>query len=167
MKFNIGDPVMHWTYGFGHVKGIEERDMYGKNNFYYEIGVNDLTVWVPDDENVGSRLRSPTSAAGFENLFSILAAPGEPLPENRQERKMQIVEKLKDGRAETLCRVIRALVDYQQIRPLNETDQSIMKRVHNALIGEWVFALSVPIVEAEKELRRILASGQVGEKVKV
>jgi hypothetical protein len=63
--------------------------------------------------------------------------------------------------------VIRALVDYQQIRPLNETDQSIMKRVRNALIGEWVFALSVPIVEAENELRRILSSEQVGEKVKV
>ncbi len=80
---------------------------------------------------------------------------------------MQIVERLKDGRAETLCRVIRALVDYQQIRPLNETDQSLMKRVHNALIGEWVFSLSGTIVEAEKELRRILTTGQLGEEVQV
>ncbi len=167
MKFNIGDPVMHWTYGFGHVIGIEERNMYGKNSVYYEIGVNDLTVWVPDDENIANRLRSPTSAAGFENLFSILAAPGESLPDNRQERKLQIVEQLKDGRAETLCRVIRALVDYQRIRPLNETDQSLMKRVHNALIDEWVFALSVSIAEAEKELRRILTSGQMGKQVEV
>src|SRR5512138_707848 len=146
VKFNIGDPVMHWTYGLGHVTGIEERNIYGSNRVYYEVSINDLTVWVPDDEYITKRLRAPTSAGGFDHLFSILASPGEPLPDNRQERKVQIVERLKDGRAETLCQVIRDLVDYQQIRPLNETDQSLMKRVHNALIGEWVFALSVTIV---------------------
>ncbi len=167
MKFNIGDPVMHWTYGLGHVIGIEERNIYGNNRVYYEVSINDLTLWVPDDEYITKRLRSPTSADEFDHLFSILASPGEPLPDNRQERKVQIVERLKDGRAETLCHVIRDLADYQQIRPLNETDQSLMKRVHNALIGEWVFALSVSIVDAEKELRRILTRGKLGETMRV
>jgi len=165
MKFNIGDPVMHWTYGLGHIVGIEERAIFGRNNIYYKVAVKDLTVWVPDDQNITTRLRTPTSAAGFERLFSILATPGEPLPDNRQERKVQIVERLKDGRADTLCRVIRDLVDYQQVRPLNDTDQNIMRRVHNALIDEWAFVLSIPAMDAEKELRRILTSGPPGDQL--
>jgi RNA polymerase-interacting CarD/CdnL/TRCF family regulator len=167
MEFNIGDPVMHWTYGMGHIVHMEERNINGKNDLYYEVSIKDITLWVPNDKNITNRLRPPTSADEFVHLFSILSAPGEPLPENRQERKLQIVERLKDGRAETLCRVIRDLVEYQRVRPLNETDQSLMKRVHNALIGEWVFALSVSIMDAEKELRRILTSGKMSEQVRI
>jgi CarD family transcriptional regulator len=158
MKFNIGDPVVHWTYGLGNIIGKEEREISGKKQVYYEVRVNDLTVWVPADEQVTSRLRQPTSAAEFDQLFSILASPGEPLPENRLERKVEIVEKLKDGRADTLCRVIRDLSCYQQIRALNETDHGLMNRVHNTLIGEWVYALSISVLDAEKELRQILST---------
>ena len=166
MEFHVGDPVMHWTYGLGNIIGLEERSISGEKNLYYKVGIKDLTLWVPADGQVGNRLRPPTSAAGFKNLFSILAGSGEPLPDDRHERKLQLVEWLKDGRAESLCRVIRDLSTYQQVRPLNETDQNLMKRARNALLGEWGFVLSVSVMDAETELRRILTSASAGEQVK-
>lgn len=159
MAFQVGDPIMHWTYGLGNIIALEERVISNVKKLYYAVRINDLTVWVPLDGDVHSHLRHPTTAAGFEELFSILVQPGEALPDDRQERKLHLLEKLKDGRAESLCRVISSLFSYQQVRALNETDQNLLKRTRNALLAEWTYVLSVSLHDAETELRRLLDSG--------
>jgi RNA polymerase-interacting CarD/CdnL/TRCF family regulator len=163
MDFHVGDQVMHWTYGLGQIVGLEERALSGQKTLYYAVKLRDMTVWVPADNNLGTRLRRPTSPAGFKRLFAILAGSGEPLPDDRQERKIRLVEQLKDGRAESLCHVIRDLSTYQHVRSLNDNDQSLMKRTRNSLLGEWVFALSIPEMQAETELHRLLTSGIPGD----
>jgi RNA polymerase-interacting CarD/CdnL/TRCF family regulator len=163
MNFREGDTVMHWTYGLGKIIGLDERALSGQNALYYAVQVGDLTVWVPADDRLGSRLRPPTSKAKFKELLAILSGPGEPLPDDRQERKILLVGLLKDGRAESLCRVIRNLSAYQHVRSLNDNDQALMKRAQNALLGEWGFALSVSVAQAELELHHLLASGSAGD----
>jgi RNA polymerase-interacting CarD/CdnL/TRCF family regulator len=167
MEFHVGDAVMHWTYGFGHVVGIEERILSGQKTLYYAVSARDLTVWVPADDQLENRLRYPTSRDDFKNLFKILAGRSEPLPNDRQERKLWLVEKLKDGKAKSLCRVLRDLFTYQQEHSLNDNDQNLMKRSREALLGEWGYALSVPTVEAETELRLMLATGTVEDPAKL
>lgn len=162
MDFHKGDPVMHWTYGLGEVIGLEERSLSGQKTLYYAVKVRDLTVWVPADGNLTNRLRPPTPATNFKRLFVILSGTGEPLPEDRQERKLRLVEQLKDGRAESLCRVVRDLFTYQQAKTLNENDQVILKRAQNALLSEWGYSLSVPEMQAESDLRRMLTSSSAG-----
>lgn len=157
MNYKIGDPVMHWTYGFGQIVGLEERDLSGKTILYYAVKLHDLTVWVPADENLENRLRPPTTPADFEQLFAILASAGDPLPEDRHERKLHLVERLKDGRAESLCKVLRDLFAFQQHKSLNENDQYLLKRVQSALLGEWGFSLSIPSTQAASELHRLLS----------
>ncbi len=156
MDFHAGDPVMHWTYGFGQVVRLEERDLSGSNILYYAVQIKDMTVWVPADSKLESRLRPPTPQAGFKKLVGILSAPGKPLPEDRQERRTQLLDKLKDGRAESLCQIIRDLSASQKIKSLNDNDQMLLKQVKNALLGEWGFALSITPAQAELELHRLL-----------
>lgn len=162
MDFHKGDPVMHWTYGLGEVIGLEERSLSGQKTLYYAVKVRDLTVWVPADGQLASRLRPPTTAANFKHLLAILSAAGEPLPEDRQERKIRLVEQLKEGRAESLCRVVRDLFAYQRAKTLNENDQVILKRAQNALLSEWGYSLSVPEMQAESDMRRLLTPGSAG-----
>jgi RNA polymerase-interacting CarD/CdnL/TRCF family regulator len=156
MDFRVGDPVMHWTYGFGQVIQLEERAVSGQKTLYYAVQVRDMTVWVPADDKLESRLRPPTTGTRFKRLLSILSSPGEPLPEDRQERKLRILELLKDGRAESLCRVIRDLSAFRQVKSLNDNDQAVLRRVQTALLGEWGFALSLTPAQAELELQRLL-----------
>jgi RNA polymerase-interacting CarD/CdnL/TRCF family regulator len=163
MDYKIGDPVMHWTYGLGRIVGLEERVIAGQKALYYAVQVQDLTVWVPADGNLETRLRPPTPAARFKQLFAILTSPGEPLPEDRHERKTWLAEQLKDGREESLCRVIRDLSAYQQAKSLNENDMSLLKRAQNVLLGEWGFSLSIPVMQAESDLHRLLKSGSAGD----
>ena len=159
MDFHIGDPVMHWTYGFGHVVGIEERVISDRKTLYYAIALSNLTVWVPADDQLNIRLRPPSSEQEFKDLFPILAGAGEPLPDDRQGRKVWLVDKLKDGRAKSLCHVLRDLASFQQKHTLNDNDQNLMKRSREALLGEWIHVLSVPATKAESELSRLLYAG--------
>jgi len=167
MTFHVGDPIMHWVHGLGEIVALEEHIFSDAKKLYYGVKIRDMTVWVPLDDEVNYHLRPPTAADEFNTLITILGQPGETLSDDRQERKLQILEKLKDGRAESLCRVISGLSTYQQIRSLNETDQNLMKRAKNALLGEWVHVLPVTLIEAETELRRLLNSGQLQVQGKV
>lgn len=163
MDYKIGDPVMHWTYGLGQIVGLEERAIASQKALYYAVEVQGLTVWVPADGKMESRLRPPTPADRFKQLFAILTSPGEPLPEDRHERKTRLAEQLKDGRAESLCRVIRDLSAYRRAKSLNENDQVLLKRAQSVLLGEWGFSLSIPVMQAESDLQHLLQSGPAGE----
>ena len=160
MNFHTGDMVMHWTYGIGQIVNLEERTLSGSKTLYYAVQVQDLTVWVPADGNLKSRLRAPTSKSRFEHLLAILSSPSEPLPEDRLERKTRLRELLQEGRPESLCQVIRDLNAYQkqQVRPLNDNDQMVLKQSRKTLLGEWGFVLSVTHAQADHELHRLLTS---------
>ena len=163
MNFHKGDTVMHWTYGIGQIVNLEERALSGLKTIYYVVQVRDMTVWVPADSKVGSRLRSPTSKSRFQRLLAILSGPSEPLPEDRLERKTRLLELLEDGRPESLCRVIRDLSAYQkrQARPMNDNDQMILKQSRNTLLGEWEFVLSITRAQAELDLHHLLTAGSL------
>ena len=157
MDFKIGDWVVHCTYGLGQVLAIEERTFGEKITLYYMVKVSDLTIWVPADENLKSRLRFPTSESGFKKLLNTLSSPAEKLPDDYRLRNVHLHEMLKDGRAESLCKVIRDLAAYRHARSWSEHDSALMKRTQKSLIGEWSFIRSVTPHEAEIELNQSLA----------
>ena len=160
MNFHKGDMVMHWTHGIGQIVNLEERALAGSKGIYYVVQVRDMTVWVPADSKVGSRLRPPTRKDQFEQLLAILSGPTETLPEDRLERKICLLELLQDGSPESLCQVIRDLYAYQKQlgRPMNDNDRMILKQSRNLLLGEWEFVLSITPAQAEHELHRLLTS---------
>ena len=158
MNFNNGDSVMHWMHGLGRVVRLETMALSGENIPYYAIQIGDMTVWVPADELLETRLRPPTDAAGFKKMMDILSDPGEPLPADRYERKKLLLEWLEDGCAETLFRVIRSLSTHRHFHPFNDGDQALLKRTRNALLDEWSFVLSIPRAQAEDDLHHLLVS---------
>lgn len=158
MNFHEGDTVMHWTYGLGQIISLEERDLFGSKSLYYAVRIKDLTIWVPSDGELKHRLRPPISKSRFKELIAILSAPGEPLPDDRQQRRTRLLELLRGGRTQSLCLIVSSLHAYQKVRPLNESDQSILKQARSALLGEWGFVLSITPAQAEHELHRILGS---------
>ncbi|HZM23687.1 MAG TPA: hypothetical protein VFC02_18180, partial [Anaerolineales bacterium] len=74
------------------------------------------------------------------------------------ERRKLLLERLKDGRTESLFRVIRSLAAHRHRQPLNDNDEALLKRTRKMLLGEWSFTMSIPLVEAEHELQHLLAS---------
>ncbi len=156
MKFKKGQTVMHWTYGLGKIVRLEHRSLLGQKTLYYAVAVGDMTVWVPADDQLEQRLRKPSSKAQLRRLRLLLGRPGMQLPQDRHERKTLLLEQLKDGRAESLCRVIRSLVTFGKVHGLNDSDEALLKRAQNALLGEWGYALSMTPQQAEQQLKRLV-----------
>jgi RNA polymerase-interacting CarD/CdnL/TRCF family regulator len=154
--FHVGDRVIHWAYGLGEIIHLDEKVLAGRCGQYYVVQTPDLTIWVPRDEAGERCLRPPTPAKDFQKLFHILSSPGEPLPADRFVRKMQLAELMKDRSLESICRVIRGLVSYQQTNKINESDISILTHARNFLLKEWSLVLSIPVHQAEGELMRLL-----------
>jgi len=154
--FHRGDAVMHWTYGLGSVVRLENRELLGKKMLYYAVQVGDMTVWVPNDDQLPIRLRRPSTKGQLSKLRTLLTKPGVTLPQDRHERKTLLLEMLKDGRAESLCKVIRSLVGFAKGHPLNDNDQALLKRAQTALLAEWSHALGVTPAQVEQQLQRYI-----------
>ena len=156
MNFHSGDAVMHWMHGLGTVVRLEQRALFGKAAMYYAVKIGDLVVWVPADAELVHRLRPPTPRARFKRLLSELSTPGEELPQDRHQRKLLLIDLLKDGRVDSLVRVIRALMTYKKIHSLNDNDHNQLRRAEGSLTAEWGYILSVTPQQAEVELHHLL-----------
>ena len=155
-SFQVGDRVIHWVYGLGEIIQLDEKEMSGQTGKYYVVKTNDLTLWVPIDKTGENCLRLPTPAREFHTLFRLLASPGEPLSSDRFERKTQLAERLQERSLESICRIVRDLVNYKRTKKINENDHSTLARARTFLLNEWSVAFSVSVQQAEQELRDLL-----------
>ncbi len=161
MAFKVGDKVIHWIYGLGEIIELDEKVLSGNSGEYYVVETGDLTLWVPLNETGELSLRLPTPAEDFQKIFRLLASPGEALPEDRFKRKTHLTELMKDRTLESICVVIRDLVNYKLTNKINENDKSVLERSKNFLLNEWSYTLSVPIHKAERELRELLNTNTI------
>jgi len=154
--YKVGNIVVHWMYGLGEIIQLDEKVLSGHTGKYYVVQIRDLTIWVPLGETGEARLRFLTPARDFKKLFGILASPGEPLSPDRFTRKTQLTDLMNDRTIESICHVIRDLVDYRRTKKINENDKSILNHARSFLLNEWSVVLSVPVLQAEFELTNLL-----------
>lgn len=154
--FQVGDQVVHCTYGPGVIIELDEKCLSGRTRQYYVVQMSELMLWVPIDQNDNPSLRLPTPKEDFKDLIQILASPGKPLSLDRNERRLQLIERLKDHQLASICRVIRDLTLHQRIKKMNESDNSTLERSRKFLINEWSMSLSIPVHQAEIELGKLL-----------
>ncbi|MBC8509610.1 MAG: hypothetical protein ISR58_20565 [Anaerolineales bacterium] len=158
MVFQIGDKAIHLTHGLGEIVDIETKTVHNHYVSCYVFQTPFLSVWIPVKTKDRNSLRAPKSKSEFEDICSDLESPNDPLPGNILIRKKQLLEILKDGQLISICRVIRDLSDYSKEITLSDIDKSILDRAIKSLLVEWVFSLSVPLPQAQKEMAAMLSS---------
>jgi len=156
MEYQVGDKVVHWTYGLGEIVQLDEKVISGQTAAYYVVQVGELTIWVPQKMAGRSSLRPPTPAREFKKTVSILKSPGEPLSADRLARKAMLMELMRDGRLESLCKVVRDLSFHGKSNRLNDNDNTILQRAQHLLLEEWHVSLAVPVQQAQHELKMLL-----------
>jgi len=157
MGYKVGDQVIHWTYGLGEIVLIEEKIIHGHMTKCYVVEISDLTIWVPINNGGQESLRKPTPPKDFENLFAILASPGEALQEDRMLRKSQLMDQLRDGQLASICRVVRDLTHFQRKTKLNDQERSILDRATKSLLAEWTYSLGISINQAHQAMDSMLS----------
>lgn len=158
MSFNIGNKVIHCTFGLGEITQIEEKPINGHLTNCYVVHITDMTVWVPVDGPEQNSLRLPTPTEEFLKTLPILSSPNENLVEDRILRKAQLMDQLKDGQLASICRVVRDLSHYQRSSKLNDQEKSILERAVKSLLTEWTFSVGTPFSQAHQTMETMLQS---------
>jgi len=157
--FQIGDTIVHWSYGLGTIAAIEERDIGGVTQQYYVVDVENLQLWVPVKEANDSSIRFLTQKSQFEELFDILRTPGQPLPDHQFQRRTELQERMKKKSLAGVCHLIRDLADRSRQNPLNQNDTIVLSRAEDLLVDEWVRCLDVERSAAIDQLAVLLQTG--------
>jgi len=157
MKFQVGEQVIHWKFGLGEIVQLEEKVVLGKSALYYVVQIRDFLMWVQANDAGEASLRKPTPDSEFNSLFDILRGPGETLSFDCLERKQHLQDQMRNGKLDSVCRVVRDLTSFSVVKKLNENDKSVLERARNFLITEWGLSLSVTSDQAERELAQMLA----------
>ncbi|MFZ0533145.1 MAG: CarD family transcriptional regulator [Anaerolineales bacterium] len=158
MGFQIGDKVIHCSFGLGDITAIEEKTINGHSTNCYVVSITDMTVWIPIDDLQQNSLRAPTPPEEFIKTLPILTSPTENLLEDRVLRKNQLTEQLKDGQLASICRVVRDLTHYQRNSKLNDQEKSILERAVRSLLTEWTLSLGTPFNQAHQAMESMLQS---------
>jgi CarD family transcriptional regulator len=156
LKYKIGDIIVHWTYGFGTVVGVDQKDMAGASQQYYVVEVKLFRFWVPVEEADEGSIRYPTEKIQFKLLFDILRTHGKSLPDYQYQRKIALRDRMQKRSLGDLCHVIRDLTDRSQKHALNQNDFAVLFRAEEHLLDEWVYALGTDRPNAMLELEVLL-----------
>ena len=156
MEYQIGDRVVHQSYGPCDIVQMDQKTVAGQSMLYYVVRIGDMTVWVPKNSLGESHLRPLTADNEFERMFAILSSPSEILPIDRFERKSLLLDLMRDGTLELKCRVVRDLTRLNKAKRLNDSDLTILERARNYLLIEWRLVLAVATSQAEEQLAKLL-----------
>jgi CarD family transcriptional regulator len=156
MSFQIGDKVIHWSFGLSEVVDIEEKIIEGHQTNCYVVRAADMMIWIPINELQQRGLRSPTPPDEFNQLFEILSSPGEKLTDDRMQRRNQLMTQLRDGQLASICRVVRDLTAFKRTTKLNDQEKSILEQAVQSLLAEWSYSLGTPVNQAQQAMTALL-----------
>lgn len=157
MEFQIGDRIIHTSYGPGTITAIEEKKLADEPEKYYVIQTGELTLWVPLDATE-NRIRFPLSRSEFQEHLELIAAPGDALPDFHRERNGFLAERMKGGSLAEICLVIRDLDSRSKHYPPNNNDREVMSAATALLLNEWEIVAGITRTEAREELARFLGT---------
>jgi RNA polymerase-interacting CarD/CdnL/TRCF family regulator len=158
MGFQIGDKVIHWTFGLGEIVQIEQKTISGNLTNCYVVRISDMTIWIPINDLQQTSLRVPVPPEEWEQLFAILTSPNETLEEDRVLRRDHLLAQLRDGQLASICRVVRDLTHFQRGSRLNDQEKSILERAVKSLITEWSHSLGTPPNMAHQAMENLLGA---------
>jgi RNA polymerase-interacting CarD/CdnL/TRCF family regulator len=158
MDFQIGDSVIHRTFGFGEITDVEEKIINGTQVTCYVVQVDHTTIWVPAGIPGQNSLRNPTLPGEFVKTINILTISPDALDEDRLLRKKYLLDRLRDGRLTSICQVVRDLTHYKRVSKLNDQEISILDQAINSLLAEWSQSMGIPLDEAQKSMEAMLQS---------
>jgi CarD family transcriptional regulator len=161
MRFQIDDSVVHPMHGVGRVVGLVMKRFSGAEaRLYYEITIQQSTIWVLVDSAASLGLRPLTSKGELAHYREVLRSqPVSLIPDHRQ-RRLALLSHLKAGLFQNLCEVVRDLTARGWLKPLSEMDSVALRKTRDELCQEWAAADGVSVLDAVKEVDALLLEGR-------
>jgi len=162
--FQVGDRIVHPSYGVGIVTEIKERHTLGRGKRYYSLELLDqpeTVVMVPVGAENRMGLRRPVGENKLGRVWRVLRGDPKTLPANHEQRCTLLDEKLSSGDVFAVAEVLRDLAwRREEKQHLTIRGMRLYERGMALLAGEVASVQESDLVDAE-----ILISGVLDKSV--
>ncbi|HVN55559.1 MAG TPA: CarD family transcriptional regulator [Anaerolineaceae bacterium] len=169
MPFQVGESVVHPSHGVGQIIGIKSQQFFDREREdYYEISLPNGTVWVSvaDQDRIG--LRQVADRAELDACRLILLSQPAEMNKDFRKRRVEVLERLREGTLRSICMVVRDLTAISWQKPLSEADAATLHKIYDNLCREWAASTGLSLDETTQlldsllnELRSTYAQGRV------
>lgn len=157
MLFKTGDFVVHVAYGVGQVVGLAEQSFpASQKRMYYEVSLNNGTVWVPADVDGPGSLRPLSKRPDLEHCRRLLKSAPVELDADPRKRQAELSERLKSGSMLVSCEIVRDLTARSWKKSLNEADMASLRKAREVLGQEWATIAGIPLIDVNREIEALL-----------
>ena len=161
MEFKSGDDVVHPSYGLGKIVRLEERQLAeAEMRWYYVLAIGKNTVWVPVQSDGATALRAVTARQELDQYRALLKSRPATLERDRNKRRLEINERLKQGSFRAVCEAVRDLTALGWYRRIGDGDATVLDKILDNLRREWAAATGTSILEAIQEVDALLQTGR-------
>jgi CarD family transcriptional regulator, regulator of rRNA transcription len=163
MNFNLGDRVVHHTFGIGMVVSIELMNFATPEpRDFYRVDFNKTTIWIEVAESSKSRLRLITPKSHLAQYRAVLKSSPVCLDHDFRKRQVELQKRMDAGSFKGLCEVTRDLNALNITRPLSFSEKKLLEETREALALEWSTASETTQKEALSEINGCLYKGRQG-----
>jgi CarD family transcriptional regulator len=158
--FKVGDLVFHPANGAGIVMGKTTRLVRSKPQHYYTIKVLEQTktsLMIPVDKCDSVGLRQAISPSQIEQVWEVLDAPPQTLPDQDKARYKLTRDKLQTGNTLEIAEVTRDLAWRQRQRDrLNIPGEKLYKKSLELLASEVATVQGIELKTAKLQIKKRL-----------
>jgi CarD family transcriptional regulator len=156
-KFQVGDKIVHPSHGAGVIAAVEQRDLVDEFSRYYviELTSQEMRLMVPVRmaEEIG--LRRVAGDERSKKILAILESNPEALPDDFKKRQAHLMERLREGDAETLAVVVRDMARRSSEKTYSPTEARLYDQARNMLAGELSLALGLELEAALAQISQL------------
>jgi CarD family transcriptional regulator len=136
--FQIGDSIVYPMLGAGKIKAIEEKEISGERKRYYiiKMSISNLELMIPTGKILSSGIRPVTDLSALKNIINIFQHGESDRSLVWKQRYKVNLEKIKTGKIQEGCEVVRDLMSMQKEKALNGSEKKMLGDAHDFLISE-------------------------------
>jgi len=154
--YEVGDWIVHLTYGVGQVETIEEKPIRGALQECYHVRTNDGVFWLPIENDDNERVRPIAGPKRIQRALAALREAPKKMAANFRVRRKRIKQDSLDGDLNSDMILIRDLNARQFKKGLNNTEQHAFNTIVKRFLQEWSLSKGIEIEEANEMLERYL-----------
>jgi len=154
--YEVGDWIVHLTYGVGQIENIEEKPIGGALQKCYHVRTNDGVFWLPVNNEDNERVRPIAGPKRIQRALAALREAPMKMATNFRSRRKRIKQDSLDGDLNSDLTLIRDLNARQFRKGLNNTEQNAFKIIVKRFLQEWSLSKGIEIQEANEMLERYL-----------
>ncbi len=155
--YQIGDKIVYPIYGAGTIEAIETKEILGQSHDYYVIKTNSkMKVMVPIEKCDEAGIRHIVEEDALEELFEILKADSNKMPDNWNRRYRENMEKIKTGDILQVAEVVRNLYRVEKQKSLSNGEKKMLEKAMLIIASEVALVKNITQEKAEKMICEVI-----------